>query len=114
MSISDEIEKLKALYEAGTLSREEFELAKHQVLSGTARSDNLEELRIQNQIAQLDREWELERENYMATGKYGCKYIPGKVESLIGGIFIVCFGIFWTFTAASMTGFGAVGSLGFF
>lgn len=110
MSISDELQKLDELHRNGALSRDEFEIAKRKVLEGSpsADSDQLEEIKAQNELAQLDRGWELERENYMVTGKYGNKHIPGQASSLFGGIFLVAFGIFWTVMASSITssGFG--------
>lgn len=116
MTISDEIQKLDELRRNGTLSPEEFEIAKRRVLEGSqysAGADHLEEIKAQNELAQLDREWELERENYMVAGQYGHKHIPGKVSSVFAGLFIVGFGISWTVIAASMTGFGGVGVFSF-
>ncbi len=49
---------------------------------------------------------ELERENYMVTGKYGHKHIPGRPVVRSGVFFIVGFGIFWTVMGAAMTVFG--------
>jgi high-affinity Fe2+/Pb2+ permease len=42
------------------------------------------------------------------TGKYGRRYVPGKVGTLIGAAVAAVFGIFWTATASSM------GAPGFF
>ena len=116
MSISDELEKLDRLRREGTLSESEFELAKRKVLEGpqTAESDQLEEIKSQNELAQLDREWELEREDYMVTGRYGNRHIPKQSTSLLSGIVIVVFGIFWTSMASTITGFGAPGAFSFF
>jgi hypothetical protein len=52
--------------------------------------------------------------NCYVSGKYGHRYIPGKVSSLFGGFFIVGFGIFWTAMAASITNFGGVGIFSIF
>lgn len=104
MTISEEIQKLDELRRSGTLTANEFEIAKRRVLEGSRNSstdDHLEEIKAQNEIAQLDREWELERENYMVSGKHGHRHIPGKVSSAVGGLLIVGFGIFWTMGAAS-------------
>lgn len=117
MTISDELQKLDELRRNGTLSSEEFEIAKRRVLEGSqgsAGSDHLEEIKAQNELAQLDREWSLERENYMVEGQHGHKHIPGKISSVLGGLFIVGFGIFWTVMAASMTGFGEAGVFSIF
>ena len=117
MTIADEIQRLDELRRNGVLSAEEFEIAKRRVLDGphdTATLDHLEELKSHNELAQLDREWELERENYMVVGRYGAKYIPGKASSVFGGLFIVGFGIFWTTMAASITGLGDAGPFSVF
>jgi hypothetical protein len=117
MTISDELQKLAELRRNGTISEDEFELAKKRVLEGPQEvipSAQLEELSARTELMQLDREWELERENYMVLGKYGRKQIPGKTSSLFGGIFIVASGILWTLMAASMTGFGGAGTFDLF
>lgn len=107
MSISDEIERLDELHRKGVLSRDEFEQAKRKVIEGSTsatESEQLQEIKFQNEIAQLDREWELEREKYMVTGKHGHRHIPSRSLSLLGGIFVVGFGIFWMVMASSITG----------
>jgi Short C-terminal domain len=113
MAISDEIQRLDELRRNGVLSPEEFEIAKRRVLDGsdTQSGDNrLEELKAQNDLMQLDREWELERENYMMAGRYGHRYVPGKISSVVMGLLLVGFGIAWTLFAAAMPRF--VGSWG--
>jgi hypothetical protein len=109
MTIPDDLQKLDELRRNGAISHAEFEIAKRRVLEGShdsAWSDHLEEISAQNQLAQFDREWELERENYMVAGRYGHKHIPGRMSSAFGGLFVVGFGIFWTVIAVFMTGFG--------
>ncbi len=56
----------------------------------------------QNEIEQLDREWMAEREHYKIQGKDGVETIPTKSDSLVGGTVIVVFGIFWTIMAGSL------------
>jgi hypothetical protein len=104
MSIADEIEKLESLLRSGTLTQEEFQRAKEKVLSAPSAesSQQLEEIKTQNAVAQLDREWELERENYMMTGRYGNRYLPKTESSIAGGIILVGFGTFWTLMTLSM------------
>ena len=117
MTISDELLKLDELRRNGTISGDEFEIAKKKALEGpqdASQSEHLEEIKAQNEIAQLDREWELERENYMVVGKNGHRHIPGKASSVFVGIFTVGFGIFWTAMAASMIGFGGDGVFSIF
>ncbi len=112
MALSEEIQKLDELRRKGTLSPEEFEIAKRRVLEASqydTGADHLEEIKAQNELAQIDREWGMERENYMVTGKYGRKYIPDKVSSVFEGIFAVGFGIFLMSMTTSMTGFGGAG-----
>jgi Short C-terminal domain len=112
MALSEEIQKLDELRRKGTLSPEEFEIAKRRVLEASQYDtgvDHLEEIKAQNELAQIDREWGMERENYMVTGKYGRKYIPDKVSSVFGGIFAVGVGIFWMAMTTSITGFGGAG-----
>ncbi len=114
MTISDEIQKLEELRSNGILSQQEFEIAKRRVVEGSlgnAASDHLEEIKAQNEVAQLDREWALERENYMVRGQHGHKHIPSKFGSLFWGLFIVGFGIFWTAMAMPVMGFGGVVSI---
>lgn len=116
MSISDELWKLDELRRSGALSEREFEIAKRKVLEESSDQygdfDQLEEIKNQNDVAQLDRAWKLERENYMIHGKYGRKHIPGKASSLFGGVILVAFGIFWTVMAGVVAGpFGGLGSL---
>ena len=116
MSISDEIQKLDQLRRDGTLSSEEFELAKRQVLGGThdaADSDQLEDIKLQNEVAQLDREWELAREDYLVSGRYGARHFPSKVNSVLGAVAMVAFGIFWSSLVASIPAPGFVSLVGY-
>ena len=107
MSISEELRELDELRRSGVLTSEEFDLAKQKVLRESnvvINSDQLGEIKNQNEVAQLDREWELERENYMVAGRRGQRQIPGKISSIFGGIMIVGFGIFWTIMASTTSG----------
>ena len=112
MSLSNELEKLQQLHDAGALTAEEFVRAKARVLaSETAPLDEpLRQIQWQNELARLDREWELEREHYMITGKHGTRYVPQAGQSLLGGVIAVVFGIFWTAMASSMTTHSSFGS----
>jgi hypothetical protein len=55
-------------------------------------------------LAQIDREWELERENYLITGRSGGRQVPTVAGSAIGAIFLVGFGIVWTIFAFAFPG----------
>lgn len=97
MSISDELEKLAELRREGVLSDEEFEIAKQKVLHGesdTSANDQLEDIKNQNEIAQLDRQWEIEREKYVSYGEHGRRKVPSKVGSVIGGVVFCGIGLF--------------------
>jgi uncharacterized protein YqgQ len=116
VSISERLQELDELYRNGTLLREEYEAARRRVLEepgAFAGAQQLEEIRIQNEIAQLDREWLLERENYMLPTRYGHRRVPGKTGSVLGGIVAVGFGILWTGMASSMAAIGG-GPFNFF
>jgi hypothetical protein len=104
MNIADDLKKLQDLHQSGGLTDEEFAAAKARVLAGgKSESDpHLDEIKRQNEIERLDREWQMERERYMVAGRYGQRYLPSRGMSVIGGIMIVGFGIVWTGMASSM------------
>jgi hypothetical protein len=112
MSMADELRKLQDLRDAGTLTDEEFASAKARVLAGestdraaaTGVEGHLEEIKRQNDVEQLDREWAMERERYLVTGRYGYRSVPSQGASLLGGIVIVAFGILWTALASGIGG----------
>jgi hypothetical protein len=115
MNIADELRKLQDLHQSGALTDDEFATAKAAVLSGRGSTaepakdqvmqEHLEEIKLQNEVARIDREWGMERERYMvAGGRYGQRYVPNRPMSVVGGIIIVGFGIFWTVMAASIAG----------
>lgn len=64
--------------------------------------DNTDILRIQNEIALLDREWEQQTAGLMVRGKHGRVSVPDKNSAVFGGIFLTVFGLFWTCLAGAM------------
>ena len=68
-----------------------------------ALTEKVEELSRQNKIAQLDRRWEQQREDYMISDEHGHRHLPHKSSSLIGGIFLGVFGGVWTAMAIGIT-----------
>ncbi len=114
MSIADELAKLEDLRSRGALTEAEFAQAKAALLSGGAAapdaqlgqhlSEQLAEVKYQNELARLDREWEMERQNYYLTDRYGRRQLPtpgmGIAVAVIGG----GFGLLWTVFAAAITG----------
>ena len=53
-------------------------------------------LELQNDLEQLDREWDTRRETLLVRGKNGHVSEPSAVGSIFGGIVMIVFGIFWT------------------
>jgi hypothetical protein len=117
MSIADELNKLEDLRRRGVLTDAEFERAKAAVLAGGAAparespvvehlTEQLAEVRYQNELARIDREWEIEREQYMMTDKYGNRQVPTPGMSLVMAVVIGIFGIGWTIMAFSITSSG--------
>jgi hypothetical protein len=58
-------------------------------------------LELQNDLEQLDREWDSRRETLLVRSKHGNVSEPSSAGSLIGGMVMIAFGIFWTGMAAS-------------
>lgn len=65
--------------------------------------EQVEKLTRQNELEALDREWELEKESFMVANKHGRRHLPTKTGSLIGGVVIAVFGLFWTTMAFGIT-----------
>jgi hypothetical protein len=106
MSIADELTRLQELRTSGVLTDAEFATAKERILNGrpadSAAEEHLGEIKKQNELARLDREWAMEREQYMVHGRYGYRYLPSRGLSLISGVAICAFGLLWTVFAAGM------------
>jgi len=113
MSLADELQKLEDLRRGGTLSDAEFQQAKAALLAGgTAAaeqplgqhlSNQLAEFRHENELARLDREWEIERQQYLIADRYGLRHVPtagmGIGAAVVGGVF----GAIWLVMAVSIT-----------
>ena len=113
MSLADDLTKLEELRRTGALSEKEFAQAKAKLLAGDTPAgdavaeklgEQLAEVRYQNELERIDREWAIEREKYMVPDRYGRRYVPTTGASLAGGIGIGVFGVFWTIIAFSITG----------
>jgi hypothetical protein len=113
MSIADELTKLEDLRRNGTLSEAEFAKAKALLLNSPPPAqealvkhldDQHAETKYQNELARIDREWEIERQQYYVTNRYGVRQLPttgmGLGIAVIGGVF----GVFWTIMAIAITG----------
>jgi len=63
---------------------------------------HLATIKVQNELAQLDREFDMESRGEMVRDKNGRESEPSSVVSLVGGVMAVVFGLIFTFTAAQM------------
>ena len=114
MSLADDLTKLEELRRTGALTEAEFAQAKKKLLAGDAApaegavadklGEQLAEVRYQNELARIDREWAIEKEKYMVTGRYGRRYIPTPGEAVTGAVVIGVFGLIWTIMAFAITG----------
>jgi hypothetical protein len=60
-------------------------------------SDRLDSLTSQNEVAELDRDWDVERRKYLVVvGKHGNTVVPTKIGSIVAALFAVAFGTVWT------------------
>jgi hypothetical protein len=60
-------------------------------------------------LANIDRQWELEREKYLVTGNFGQRKVPNAARSIFGGLVGVAFGILWTAVIVTDDRAGPVG-----
>jgi hypothetical protein len=112
MSLVDELAKLEELRRTGALSDAEFAQAKTALLGGATAvseqelgehlADQLAEVKYQNELARIDREWQMEREQYLIHGEDGRGHVPTPGMSLVGAVVMGVFGIGWTIMASSM------------
>lgn len=65
-------------------------------------ADDLETIKLQSELASLDRQWMLDRDKYKVTGSDGEYSVPSQAGSIVGVIVVAGFGLFWTVTAVSM------------
>ncbi len=63
---------------------------------------DLETIKIQNELEQLDRAWAEQRDACMIREKDGAASVPNKTVSTIGTVIAVAFGVFWTGLAGAM------------
>lgn len=72
--------------------------------------DDVGTIKLQNELARLDREWQMERERYMTTDQHGRTSLPTRA----GGIGTIAIGIvggvmFFLFASRMSVGFGSLG-----
>jgi len=103
MSIDDELRKLVDLHRRGGISDEELAAAARDVVmaGGIATDESAIEKQIaqlkqqRDEIEQLDRDWETERERYLITERFGNRVIPSRWGSIVNALAIVVFCIVW-------------------
>jgi hypothetical protein len=114
MSLADDLIKLQELHRSGALSDDEFVRAKSAVIAAAAPvrdeklATELAELRREQELARIDREWETERHQYEMTGAYGRRFTPSKLQSALTCIGSVVFGILFVWAAGNTGGIFAV------
>lgn len=65
-------------------------------------ADDVETIKLQNELAALDRQWLLDRDKYKVKGQDDQYSVPSQTGSIVGMIIAAAFGLFWTVMAASM------------
>ena len=70
-------------------------------------ADDLEEIRIQNELERLDRNWQRDFNRFASTDKYGNKQAPSAIGSVIAGVVMIVFAIFWMGIASDGVAHGA-------
>jgi hypothetical protein len=76
-------------------------------------ADQLDDLQRRSEIAELDRLWELDREQYYVADKDGHRHLPTEGGSIVGGIVIVVIGSIWTVIAMQFNGLFALFGIAF-
>src|SRR5438045_1138192 len=60
--------------------------------AGPALAQRVEHLAHEAELARIDREWQIEREQYLMTGRYGNRYVPTPALSIFSGVLVAGFG----------------------
>lgn len=113
MSLADDLIKLEDLRRSGALNESEFAQAKATLLNGDPAgpappdtdhlAQHLAEVRHQNELAQIDRQWQIEREQYLIPDRYGRRHVPTAGFGIGGAVVGGLFGVFWTIMAFAIT-----------
>ena len=65
-------------------------------------SENLEAIRLQNDLERLDRDWQRDYDRFARRDKRGRQTEPNAIGATITGIVVTVFAVFWMGTATSM------------
>jgi hypothetical protein len=69
-------------------------------------AEDVETIKLQNELERLDREWQMAREASLTRNKDGSMSEPSATSSIVGSVIGAAFGILWTIIAVAMS-FGA-------
>lgn len=69
-------------------------------------SRDVEELKASSAIEQLDAAWDRKRKQHLVSDKNGRQSLPTKGSSVVGGIVVVVFGLFWMSVTLGMASRG--------
>jgi hypothetical protein len=120
MNLVAELQKLESMYRSGALSHAEFTQAKAALLANPAptpaassTADPMKLMARQNELAQIDREWEIEKEQYVVYDRWGRAMVPNQMGSTMyrfagntsrgAGVVVLIFGTLWTIFAFWLT-----------
>jgi len=67
-------------------------------------AEQIDDLQRRSQVAELDRQWDLDREQFYVTDKHGHRDLPTKSGSVVSGVILTVFGVIWTVFAANLGG----------
>jgi hypothetical protein len=67
-------------------------------------AEDLDAIRREQEIARLDREWQLERAGFLQRDKHGNLHEPSTTGGMVGAFIGGGFGLLWTIMAIAMTG----------
>ncbi len=98
-----QIQNLQQLRWTGAISDEEFDQSEEAILAGDPLEDRVAELLLQEELDQLDRQWESDREQYKIPFKQ-TRFLPTRGSSLFMGILMTVAGTVWTAGVLSMKG----------
>ncbi len=110
MHLTDELERLQALHDNGTLTNTEFDDAKAKVLADAAPpaapdpdvQRDLKRLQLQSDLLRLDQDWSTERSKYMTQAKSGPAYVPTIASSIVPALLFTVLAIVFFAGASSV------------
>jgi hypothetical protein len=86
VNISRELNNLERMKHSGALSDLEFTQAKQALLSSNNMQEAyLESLRVKTALNHLDTNWQYEQDQYKVVGRYGIRYLPTRLNSIMLG-----------------------------